>query len=171
MNDYPKFKVSKLENLWGKECFFVFALVTSLLFHKSSWYLIVRNNATHWNPVHCVTKIGNIILFYTVSLLINCYVNPSQSLFRGHLYSRDICFSPEGVPWIEVPMYQNTQCLFAFVFWKHVAHMAILSTLFGHVTFLSFWEAIIMFCSLKMLFNCQDVLFLKQLHLWSHYLH
>ena len=97
---------------------------------------------------------------YTVSLLINyCYVNPSESLFRGHLCSRDICLSPEGVLWTEVPLYQNTQCLFAFVFWKHVAHMAILNTLFGHVAFLPFWEAILMFCSLKMLLNCQDIIF------------
>ena len=61
MNDYPKFKVSKLEYLWRKECFFfVFPLVVSLLFHDSSGYFIVSNNATHWNPVYCATKIGNI---------------------------------------------------------------------------------------------------------------
>ena len=29
----------------------------------------------------------------------------AQPLFKGHLYSRDTCLGPEGVSWIEVPLY------------------------------------------------------------------
>ena len=41
-------------------------------------------------------------IFY---LLVNYKQTPSQPPFREYLYSGDICFGPEGVPWIEAPLY------------------------------------------------------------------
>ena len=95
MNDYPKVKVSKLEYLWRKECVFVFPLVTSLLFHDSSWYFIVSNNATHGNPVHCVTKIGNIIIECLCWLIIKL---TQLNLYSGDTSIQETFVSDPGCP-------------------------------------------------------------------------
>ena len=43
--------------------------------------------------------------FFMLSLLVNYEQTPVQPLIRGHLYSRDTCFGPECVSWIEVWLY------------------------------------------------------------------
>ena len=49
-----------------------------------------------------------------------CWV-PKPASFRGHFYLRDTCLGPEGVPWIEFPLYTHsvqkyTTC--SIKFWK-----------------------------------------------------
>ena len=39
------------------------------------------------------------------SLLVNIIINKPQP----NLYSGDTCLSPEGVPWIKVPLYIDDQ--------------------------------------------------------------
>ena len=52
----------------------------------------------------CYLKVSNDD-FCMLSLLVNYWQTPAQPLIRGNLYSRDTCFGPEGVPWIEVSLY------------------------------------------------------------------
>ena len=59
-------------------------------------------------------------------LLVNYFIllkqTPAQPLIRGNLYSRDTCFCPEGVPWIEVSLYLFYLLLqvYFFIFTAHL---------------------------------------------------
>ena len=55
-------------------------------------------------------------IFY---LLVNYKQTPSQPPFREYLYSGDICLGPEGVPWIEVPLYGLIEDQLTYIRHKH----------------------------------------------------
>ena len=74
-------------------------------------YLYVRGLNRYSALVWIQHKISQRWVFIKMTIFLGCLcwliINKTlaQPLFRGCLYSRDTCLGPDGVQWIEVPVY------------------------------------------------------------------
>ena len=108
---------------------------------------------------------------------IHCLCWLIIKLTQLNLYSGDtsiqetlILSQTRGVPWIEVPLYQKHSMFVCICILKTRSSHDHYEHLFGHVTFLPFFRGnnnVLQFKNALKLPGCN--IFLKQLHLCSHY--